>query len=194
MRCPEKETILNLVEDRLRATERKKIEAHVAECSKCAQTKAWATRTLRLMRTYSLHDAPEAVVQQAVKNFSIQQKTSAEWIPAKLEFDSWMVPAMQGIRASNRGPRQWVYQTKHYKIILMLQQQQEEKSLIGQLVPLLPGTETRGCLVEVISKSQPAINKVTNANGEFLIPAVKAKNLQIRIHGDVESVVISVAA
>ena len=193
MKCPETDKILDLVEDRIRATERKKMEAHVAECSKCAQIKAWATRTLRLMRSDSLRDAPENVIQKAVKSFSVQPATDT-WVPAKLEFDSWMVPAMQGIRASNRGPRQWVYQTKHYKIILMLQQQQEEKSLIGQIVPLQPGTETRGCLVEVATKSQPLSRKVTNANGEFLIPAVKGKQLQIKIHGDAESVVISVAA
>jgi hypothetical protein len=194
MRCPEMVTILDLFEDRLRAPERKKIEAHVAECSKCAQTKAWATKTLRLMHTDSLRDAPEHVVQQAIKSFLSKQTSSEEWIPAKLEFDSWMVPAMQGIRASNRGPRQWVYQTKHYKIILMLQQQQEDKSLVGQLVPLQPGAETRGCLVEIMSKSKPQLSKVTNANGEFLIPAVKGKTLKIRIHAEVESVVISVAA
>src|SRR5215471_4041324 len=100
MKCPETDKILDLVEDRIRATERKKIEAHVSECSKCAQTKAWATRTFRLMRSDSLHNAPEDVIQKAVKSFSAQPTTHT-WVPAKLEFDSWMVPAMQGIRASN---------------------------------------------------------------------------------------------
>jgi hypothetical protein len=62
---------------------------------------------------------------------------------------------------------------------------------IGQIVSEKPGVETAGCLVELSSGKKQLGSTVTNQNGEFMFTANRGKNLQLKIHGQPETVLIS---
>jgi hypothetical protein len=187
MKCLEFNKILDFVDQNLSKAETQKVEAHLQECTKCAEQAEWAKMTFSAMKNSSLVDAPEYVIQKAVGIFPKQKAKIADWVLAKLNFDSWMVPEMAGVRSEDAGPRQRIYQTASYKIVLM----NEPGRWIGQIVSEREGVEIAGCLIELSSGKKVLGSTMTNENGEFMLMADSKKNLQLKIHGQPESILIS---
>ncbi|HEY7160775.1 MAG TPA: hypothetical protein VH815_05920 [Acidobacteriota bacterium] len=131
------------------------------------------------MKGMSLVDAPDYVVQRAIALFPKKATKFSDWVLAKLSFDSLVTPQLAGVRAEEAGPRQRIYQTDSFKIILMT----ESDRWIGQIVPTQPGVETAGCLVELTSKHKVLKSTVTNQNGEFMLSGKPSKNAELKIHG-----------
>ncbi|MCI0413217.1 hypothetical protein L0222_10515, partial [bacterium] len=179
MKCPKFNILLDLIENRLDRVQARKIETHVNQCNACGNKIEWARGSLTAMRNASLVDAPDYVIQKAISLFPKKKAGFADWVLAKLDFDSWLTPQMAGIRSESAGPRQRIYQTDSYKIILM----SEPDRWIGQIVPAQPGVETAGCLVELTSKQKVLVSTVTNQNGEFMLTSPRKKNIELRIHG-----------
>jgi hypothetical protein len=192
MKCPEFAQLLEWLEDRLEPASRTGIAAHVRECSACSEKKAWIERTLPAMKNApSLYDAPEATILKAVALQAEKGQTVAEWILAKLEFDSWASPAVAGSRAEDRGARQCIYASGAYRVHLLLEADGKRGRVIGQVVSSLePGT-AGNYLVELSDSKKTIDRTMTNSQGEFLLKAPRNKKLQLKIHGDSESVLIS---
>jgi hypothetical protein len=188
MKCPESSKILDLIENRLAESESQKLETHIQECAKCVDLTEWARRTLATMKNSSLVDAPEYVIQKAVSIFPKEKVKISDWIIAKLNFDSWRTPEMAGMRSEDAGPRQLIYHTYSYKIVLM----NEPGRLIGQIVSDRANVETAGCLIELSAGKKTLGSTVTNQNGEFMLNTETRKNLTLKIHGQPESVLIMI--
>ncbi|HSE42964.1 MAG TPA: hypothetical protein VLH08_19535 [Acidobacteriota bacterium] len=187
MKCLEFNKILDFIDQKLSKSEAQKVEAHIQQCIKCADQAEWAKGTLSAMKSPSLVDAPEYVIQKAVGIFPKQKAKIADWVLAKLNFDSWMVPEMAGVRSEDAGPRQRIYQTASYKIVLM----NEPGRWIGQIVSEREGAEIAGCLIELSSGKKVLRSTVTNENGEFMLLADANKNLQLKIYGISEWIIIN---
>jgi hypothetical protein len=179
MKCPEFQIILDLIESRLDRSQNQKIQTHINECNHCSEKLNWAKESLAAMRDTALVDAPDYVIQRAIALFPKKAAKFSDWVLAKLSFDSWVTPQLAGVRAEDAGPRQRIYQTDSCKIILMT----EPDRWIGQIVPIQPGVETAGCLVELTSKHKVLKSTVTNQNGEFMLPGKPSKNAELKIHG-----------
>ncbi len=186
MKCPEFMKILDLVDNRLGKVETQKIKGHISTCAKCTDQAEWARKTLSSMKSSGLVDAPEYAIQKAISIFPKEKVKLAEWVIAKLNFDSWMSPQTAGVRSEDAGPRQRIYQTESYKIILM----NEPGRWIGQVVSEKPGVEAAGCLVELSSGKKHLGSTITNQNGEFMFSSNRNNDLQLKIHGQAETVVI----
>ena len=123
------------------------------------------------MKNSTLIEAPEYVIQKAISIFPEQKMKLVDWVTAKLNFDSWLTPEMAGVRSEEVGPRQRIYNTDSYKIVLM----NEPGRWIGQIVSGREGVETAGCLVELSSGKKVLGTTVTNQNGEFMFTADATK-------------------
>jgi hypothetical protein len=188
MKCPEFSKILDLIENRLAKSERQTLDAHIHECAKCMDQAEWARKTLATMKNSSLIEAPEYIIQKAISIFPKEKVKISDWVIAKLNFDSWRTPEMAGVRSEDAGPRQLIYHTNSYKIVLM----NEPGRLIGQIVSDRADVETAGCLIELSSGRKTLGSTVTNQNGEFMLSAEPKKNLTLKIHGQPESVLITI--
>jgi hypothetical protein len=188
MKCPEFSKILDFIENRLAKSESQKLETHIQECAKCVDQAEWARKTLATMKNSSPIEAPEYVIQKAVSIFPKEKVKIADWVIAKLNFDSWLAPEMAGVRSKEAGSRQLIYHTGSYKIVLM----NEPGRLIGQIVSDRSDVETAGCLIELSSGKKFLGSTVTNQNGEFMLNAAAKKNLTLKIHGQPESVLIMI--
>lgn len=192
MRCPEFTEIMDLVEGRLENGLRKKVETHLKDCAECGEKKLWAERSLQAMKSKTtVYDAPEYAVQKAIALFPEKKAGIAEWILAKLDFDSWSAPAAMGVRSEDRAPRQCVFTTEAYRVHLMLEPEGKRGKVVGQVVANSPSADPRDCLVELTDTRKVLDQTITSAQGEFLFSAPRNKQLQLRIHGDAESILIS---
>jgi hypothetical protein len=187
---PEFAEILDLLEGKLPSGLKNKVESHLESgCSGCAESMQWARLTTSLMKSADLIDAPEFMVQKALRAFPRKRRSLQEWIHARLEFDSSLVPALQGVRSEDAGPRQWTYATRSHKVFLMLQPGSKGSMLTGQVVAGSSKSDNVSCLVELIRGKKVVASGSTNENGEFMLSPVPAK-CDLRIHGDRESILI----
>ena len=189
MKCPEFQEILDLVEDKLKPEARKKVEKHISGgCHQCREVRDWASKTIQLMNQDQLVDAPEYAVQKAISLFQGKKNSVLDWVRGKLDFDSWAMPAMAGVRSEDRGPRQMVYITGHYKVVLLLPYARENSMLTGQLIGTDSEAIAKGCLVQVAIKRKIIDSSLTNASGEFVLSSVPDKKAELLIYGEPESI------
>lgn len=188
---PEFAEILDLLDGKLAAGRAKIVETHLKSgCGECAENAKWARLTTSVMKSADLVDAPEFVVQKAIRAFPRKRLSLQDWVRAKLEFDSFLVPEAQGVRSEDAGPRQWTYATSSHKVYLMLQSGSAGDTLTGQVTGASKA-ETTSCLVQLVRGKKIVASGSTNENGEFVLSPVPAK-CDLRIHGDSESILIPV--
>jgi hypothetical protein len=192
MKCPEFSEILDFIENKLSPDSKKRLEKHLKSgCLKCNDQYGWALETIQLMKSSKMVEAPEYVVKKANSLFPERKKKLFDWVRAQLDFDSWSVPEIAGVRSKHLGPRQLSYGTENYKVILLLQSEKDSATLTGQLIPKMSTAKVEGCLVQLRSKSKIINSKFTNAAGEFILSPVPSKKFVLLIHGDPESIRIS---
>lgn len=189
MKCPELEQILDLKEGRLERSAANQIQAHLKECADCEATARWAEKTLSALHSRSLVDAPEYAIQKAVGLFTAKKATLADWVLAKLNFDTGLMPATAGVRSANTAPRQRIFETDAYKIILMSEAGPENIRWTGQIVANQPDADTAGCLVELAKGKKIVGHSLTNQNGEFILNSPKGR-VDLRLHCDPQSIII----
>lgn len=190
MKCPEFSQILDKIEGRLEPLESARVESHLSDCGACADKKTWAERSMQAMKSkVPIFDAPEYALRKAIALMPEKKAGFAEWILAKLDFDSWAQPAIAGVRAEDRGIRQFVYVTDAYRIHLMLEPQGKTAKVTGQVIPKTP--EHAEYLVELADSKKLLNQTKTSDHGEFLLEGPRNKELQLKIHGEAESVLIS---
>lgn len=190
MKCPEFSQIIDKIEGRLEPVENAKLESHLADCASCAEKKLWSERSIQAMKNQvPAFDAPEYAIRKAIALMPEKKAGLAEWILAKLDFDSWAQPALSGVRAEDRGARQVVYVTDAYRIHLMMEPQGKTGRVTGQIIPKTP--EYAEYLVELADAKKVLNQTKTSNHGEFLLEGPRNKELHLKIHGEAESVLIS---
>lgn len=193
MKCPEFSEILDLIDNKLSPESKKRVEEHLKKdgCHKCGELFNWSSQTIQVLKSNQVVEAPEYAVQKAVSLFQERKGGLLDWVRAKLDFDSWALPAMAGVRSEDRGPHQVSYVTENYKVLLMLPTNEERATLTGQLIATNGDVSVEGCLVQVESKNRVIVSRFTNRTGEFILDPVPAKKFDLLIHGDPESIRIS---
>lgn len=164
------ERLVDLVEDRLPASEEARLRRHLDSCSKCAGQLAWIEHTVVLMRSDELENAPPAVIARAVQLFrsrAAQPESGASWgqrVLAVLRFDSAFGTPAFGLRTGQAGVRQQLYSAGAHDLDLRLKPVGDKWVLSGQLL----GSEASG-RVELGNESvqvQAALNELS----EFTLP------------------------
>ena len=189
---------IDLVNEVVTPSVKPEMEEHLANCKQCA------TEFLRWQRirqlgageaSYQPPEQPVRIVKAAFagSQFAAQSK-GARGVLAVL-FDSFLQPALAGVRSGGSGSRRMLYGADPYQIDLQIEAQNEGKSLLvtGQLMDFRQ-PEMVGSEVPVLFSNLRGgmIQGRTNQFGEFRAEMENSGDLELVFHGDKdEPIVIS---
>jgi hypothetical protein len=170
-----------------------------AGCSECQGIADFCTKLAGVCRTMAPSRVPDAVVQQARSIFQarlIQRPQVQYRVPVELIFDSFLVPAPAGLRASWQIGWQALYRAGECSLDLRVEPELHtcRAALIGQVSNHdLPDREMLD--IPVILKSGKVVVAQTRSNrfGEFQMDYEQQKRLQLYIYLDGGTKVIQVA-
>ena len=108
------ESLVEFVEGRLPEDERSTIQAHLSTCGRCERQAAALGHVIEVMRADDSPDAPEYVINRAVRLFRTQRLLPAEPSPrrriiAALRLDTARQPFALGVRASRPATRELLF-------------------------------------------------------------------------------------
>ncbi len=170
------------------------MQNHRLECSSCHDTVSWAQRLLSTARSDYQSEVPANVVHNAQAIFALRRLDNIKLrtgLLARLAFDSFNQPALQGVRSEQRSDvRHMLYEADGYVIDLRLEHERGAAavSMIGQIqhaanpdarVPQMPVTLTSNN--EILAKS------LCNEFGEFAMEYVPQSSLCLHLGVDENS-------
>ncbi len=163
------EQLVDLVEGRLPQTQHAALLAQVQSDPQLNAEYARLSRLIALMRADDSVDAPEAVVQRAVKLFHARaalQPGLLRQLAALLTFDSAQAPLAVGLRSALAGPRQLLFSAETCDIDVRLSPAGDNWMIRGQVL----GEEAPG----VVRLNPSGAQAELNALSEFSLPVVPA--------------------
>lgn len=170
--------LADLVEGRLAANERRDVEAHVAECRRCARDFAQLEKAVRLMRADASEDAPRDALQYALSLFNSRRDAAehspgfAERILAALTFDSARSAPAFGLRSSHAThARQFMYAAGERDVDLRVERVEAGWSVTGQILGECAGGRAE---IESASDAPHKFEAALNELCEFRLPPVPA--------------------
>jgi hypothetical protein len=172
--------LADLAEKRAAGDKATASQAHISDCSTCAQQLDWVGQVLELMRTDTAVDAPRDVLAYAVNIFRQQgaaQPSLLRRIVAALSFDSSsnLAPAF-GVRSGQAISRQLLYVAEENDIDIRLTPEDENWTVSGQVL----GENCAGGRIEIEGEGEFATADL-NDLCEFTLPAVPAGRYTLRL-------------
>jgi hypothetical protein len=174
------------------------MEEHLADCKQCTTEFLRWQRIRQLSAGEASYQPPEQTVRIVKAAFAgsqfAEQRKGARGVLAVL-FDSFLQPALAGVRSGGSGNRRLLYGADPYQIDLQIEAQNEGKSLLvtGQLMDFRQ-PEMVGSEVPVLFSNLRGgtIQGRTNQFGEFRAEMENSGDLELVFHGDKdEPIVIS---
>ena len=174
------------------------MEEHLGDCKECTTEFLRWQRIRQLSAGEASYQPPEQTVRIVKAAFAgsqfAGQRKGARGVLAVL-FDSFLQPALAGVRSGGSGNRRLLYGADPYQIDLQIEAQNEGKSLLvtGQLMDFRQ-PEMVGSEVPVLFSNLRGgtIQGRTNQFGEFRAEMENSGDLELVFHGDKdEPIVIS---
>lgn len=182
------EQLVDLVEGRLPAEAEAALRARIATQPEAAAELAWLERTIDLMRSDTMEDAPSHVIARALRLMRPQRPSEAPGILrrllATLTFDSQQMPLAAGIRAGQSGVRQLLFSAEDRVLDVRIAPSGTQWIVSGQVL----GPDTSG-QIELLGAAG-AVQAELNALSEFVLPAVPAGSYQLTLRQGTVEVVI----
>jgi len=173
------ETLTDLAEGRLPATDQARAQAHLADCARCAEELADLQQIIHIMRTDDSVDAPANVIARAQRLFRphLQPETPSlrQRLVAALAFDNTRQPLALGVRSGQPTPRQLLFAAGEYEVEVRMNPVGDVWQITGQVL----GPSTNG-YIEL--RGPRAKNSFLNALGEFMLAPVPAGEYALLIH------------
>ncbi|MCU0492642.1 MAG: hypothetical protein MUD01_13700 [Chloroflexaceae bacterium] len=173
--------LVDLAEGRLSAEESTRLRQTVAANPQAAAELAWLEQTLGLMRSDDSEDAPDHVINRALR--LVRPPTPAPAAPgllqrllASLRFDSMNQPLAMGVRSGGATVRQLLYNADDRDIDLRIVPEGTLWRISGQIL----GPDESGEVL--LHSSDVSVTAELNTLSEFNLPLVPAGayNLTIR--------------
>lgn len=163
--------LVDLVEGRLPPAEQAELRAQVAAWPAATAELAWLERTIELMRTDKLEDAPPHIVARVVSRPlgpkpATEQPHLLRRLVAALSFDSLQMPLAAGIRSGQPAARQLLYHAEDRDLDLRLTPGGAQWVVSGQVL----GPDEGG-QVELYGPSG-TVRADLNTLSEFTLPPV----------------------
>lgn len=182
------EQLIDLVEGRLAAEAEVALRARIATQPEAAAELAWLERTIGLMRSDTMEDAPTHVIARALRLMRPQRPPEAPGtlrrLLATLNFDSQQMPLAAGLRASQSGMRQLLFSAEDRVLDVRITSSGTQWIVSGQVL----GPDATGQIE--LSGAAGAFQAELNALSEFVLPAVPDGSYQLTLRqGTVEVVV-----
>ncbi len=167
------------------------MQNHRLECLSCHDTMIWAQRLVSATRSDYQSEVPANVLHNAQAIFALRRLDNVKLckgLLARLAFDSFSQPALQGVRSEQRSDiRHMLYEAGGYVVDLRLEHERGAPavSLIGQIqhaeglesiVPQMPVTLT--------SNDEILATCICNEFGEFALEYVPQSSLCLHLGVD----------
>ncbi len=177
--------LVDLVEGRLTEAEAAALRTRIAAEPSAQAEVAALTELFALMREDDSVDAPEHVIQRALRLMPQTASRPADAVRrfvASLIRDSWRAPQLApGLRAGNRWPRSLLLRAGDRELDLQITPSGEQWQLAGQVLgPEAPGSAT-------LSGPGGDVTASLNALGEFVFPPLQMGRYTLTLrHDDLE--------
>ena len=164
-------TLTDMVEERLSGADRQAVMAHLAACLECAAQHAKIEKTIAMMRSPELEEAPRYALAQTLNLFRSRLKQPASLLQrlvALLQFDSQQMTPAFGMRSAAIAERQMLFTAGDYELQLQIASERDGWVISGQLLGDCVSGE-----VELKSRTL-ATQTMLNELCEFSLPAMPA--------------------
>ncbi len=170
---------------------RRHLEDGCKKCGKLLQTWESIRTSARRLPNY---DPPASAVQSVKAAFAMQKvlkRRSRASEVARLIFDSFRQPSLEGVRAISVATRKLLYRHGALQIDLSVEPLvgSDRLSIDGQILDsTTPGKPLRNAVVAALGKREELARTQTNSFGEFHLecPARATHQLSVRISSSVE--------
>ncbi len=166
---PTFEQLVDLAEGRLAGREREQVEARLAADPDTAALAAWVAKVLGIMRSDEASDAPEHLVNRAIRLLRpAPAPPLLRRLLAGLRFDSAAQPLVAGLRSDQAAPRQLLFAADDRDLDVRITGAGGLHQLAGQVL----GPDDGGS-IELIGESL-LVRAELNQLSEFTLPPVAA--------------------
>jgi Putative zinc-finger len=181
---------------------RRRLEAHLTTCPRCAQALAGLEGVIGAMRTDRSPEPPAHVLARAIELYepALDRPTLASRLAGlkevlgKVVFDSLADPAFAAARGS-LAARRLRFETGGYELDLAIERRQGRFSLLGQLATQARGGEARalsGAQYLVLAGEEALAEGTTDGLGEFTVEVGALEHLTIALLAPPEAVLFAV--
>ena len=164
------------------------LENHRQECANCSDTAVWVERLLSTAESDRKADVPAHVVHNAKAIFALRgldQVQMSFGSIARLVFDSFSQPALQGVRSEQRSDvRHMLYDVDGYVIDLQLEHERgmAAVSMIGQIHQSSDSGEPVVSMpISLRSNERVVATTVSNQFGEFALQYLPQSSLCLHL-------------
>jgi hypothetical protein len=175
---------LDFVERRLAKDQEAFWKRHMDLCSKCAKdVLLWKQIKLGLKQSH-LISASEEELEKAMNIFSPveQQPSVLRALMATIVFDSFLQPAMAGVRGTPDPPaRQVVMRAEEFDIHIKIWGDRNRRQILGQLLPRHSKDFIQSARFHLLRNGQRVESTTNDETGEFNFTDVPEGDLSLQI-------------
>jgi len=179
---------IDLVNQVLSPSERLEMERHLeCGCERCLKTISRWRRVRRMAATEASHQPPNEAVRIAKAAFAGSPWARVRKVSGVIEvlFDSFLQPALEGVRSAGAGTRRMLYRADPFQVDLQIEAQVGGSVVVtGQLLDLRE-PEVVGSHVPLMLSNLRGrvIRATTNQYGEFREEIEGTGDLELVFHG-----------
>jgi hypothetical protein len=179
---------IDLVNQVLSPSERLEMERHLeCGCERCLKTISRWRRVRRMAATEASHQPPNEAVRIAKAAFAGSPWARVRKVSGVIEvlFDSFLQPALEGVRSAGAGTRRMLYRADPFQVDLQIEAQAGGSVVVtGQLLDLRE-PEVVGSHVPLMLSNLRGrvIRATTNQYGEFREEIEGTGDLELVFHG-----------
>ena len=179
---------IDLVNQVLSRSERLEMERHLeCGCERCLKTISRWRRVRRMAATEASHQPPNEAVRIAKAAFAGSPWARVRKVSGVIEvlFDSFLQPALEGVRSAGAGTRRMLYRADPFQVDLQIEAQVGGSVVVtGQLLDLRE-PEVVGSHVPLMLSNLRGrvIRATTNQYGEFREEIEGTGDLELVFHG-----------
>ncbi len=167
---------------------RSAMESHRVSCDRCSETLAWVERLQVTALADFKSDVPLQVTRNAQAIFALRRFDAIQFNTgsiAKMIFDSFNQPALQGVRSEQRSDvRHMLYEVEGYVIDLRLEHERglSAVSMVGQIHHAdNPDSKINPMPVKLTANDIELASTVCNNFGEFALAYVPQNALRLHL-------------
>lgn len=180
---------IDLANQVLSPSQRLALEGHLeCGCQRCMKTISRWRRVRRMAAAEASHQPPKEAVRIAKAAFAGSLWVRGRKANSVIEilFDSFLQPALEGVRSAGAGTRRMLYRADPFQVDLQIEAQSGGGSVVvtGQLLDLRD-PEVVGCHVPLMISNLRGrvIRATTNEFGEFREEIEVTSDLELVFHG-----------
>jgi hypothetical protein len=179
---------LDFVHGLVGEAKRGEMEAHLGtQCAECGVVVARLRKLIEVAMADSQYEVPESALHMARALYNLQKPEHVRVLPtvlARLVFDSFREPALEGVRGQQRITRQAMYEAGDYSVDLRLEQERGAATvaLVGQIVNRVEPEQRVADIPVVLMAGEEILGRArSNEFGEFQLEYQPRQPLSLHV-------------